>query len=35
MKGRPLGQKLYTVNVDIFAQLNFRASSPMDHIRVF
>ena len=24
-----------TVNVDIFAQLNFRASSPMEHIRVF
>ena len=24
---------LYTVNVDIFAQLNFRASSPMTHIR--
>ena len=25
----------YTVNVDIFAQLNFRASSPMEYIRVF
>ena len=28
-------KELNTVNVDIFTQLNFRASSPMEHIRVF
>ena len=32
-KGNPFGMlEQDTVNVDIFAQLNFRASSPMRHI---
>ena len=27
--------KIIAVNLDIFTQLNFRASSPMEHIRAF